>query len=62
MARQVFDRFPGRWQVRELHNNTPAQAFWRAIIGRYTEGPFEEQQWDDDVWRGPVQWFDNGKQ
>lgn len=59
LARAVFDRFPGRWEVREIANNLPAQAFWRASIGRYTGGRFEERTWDDEKWRGPVQFFDS---
>lgn len=59
MARAVFDRFPGRWEVREIAANLPAQAFWRAIIGRYTGGRFEERAWDNDAWRGTVQFFDS---
>ena len=59
MARSVFDRFPGRWEVREIASNLPAQAFWRTIIGRYTDGRFEERTWDDEKWRGPVQFFDS---
>lgn len=59
MARAVFDRFPGRWEVREMANNAPAQAFWRTIIGRYTGGRFDERVWDDEKWRGLVQFFDS---
>ncbi len=58
-ARWAFDRFPGRWEVHELERNTGAQRFWRAVIGRCTEGRFEEHQRDDGAWRGPVQLFDN---
>ena len=60
MARAVFDRFPGWWQVREIATNLPAQAFWRAIIGRYTGGRFEERAYDDERWHGLAQFFDNG--
>jgi predicted acetyltransferase len=59
MARAMFDRFPGRWEVRELQNNLPAQAFWRAIIGRYTGDRLEERTFDDDRWHGVVQFFDS---
>ena len=52
MARHVWDRFPGRWQVREIAANTPAHAFWREIIGRYTGGRFEELQWDAEAVAG----------
>jgi predicted acetyltransferase len=50
----AFDRFPGRWEVREMANNVAAQKFWRKVIGRYTGGQFEEQTWDGR----PLQVFD----
>jgi predicted acetyltransferase len=59
-ARSVFDRFGGRWEVRERRENAVAIAFWRRVIGRYTQGRFEETMLDDDRWRGPVQRFDSG--
>jgi predicted acetyltransferase len=58
-ARQMFDRFRGRWEVREVHANTAATQFWRAVIARYTGGRYTETTSDDDRWRGPVQTFDN---
>jgi predicted acetyltransferase len=30
-ARRVFAMFPGAWQVRQLHDNDAATAFWRAV-------------------------------
>jgi predicted acetyltransferase len=51
----LFDRFPGRWEVRQRSSNQPATAFWRSAIGRYTR--FEEELIDDERWRGPVQRF-----
>jgi predicted acetyltransferase len=53
----LFDRFPGRWEVRQKFANQPATAFWRRVIGRYTEGKFSEEILDDERWRGPVQRF-----
>lgn len=44
IARQLFDRFPGRWEVEQLALNQPAIAFWRKVIGRYTDGRFEERE------------------
>lgn len=61
-ARQLFDRFPGRWEVRELAENAPAIAFWRRVIDRYTGGRWREVMLDDDRWRGPVQLFDSRRQ
>ena len=36
VARRILDMFPGRWRVAEEEANTPAQAFWRQVISRYT--------------------------
>jgi predicted acetyltransferase len=54
-ARRAFDRFPGRWEVREIAANLPAQAFWRNVIGAYTNGHFEERTHP----QGPIQSFNN---
>lgn len=55
VARQMFDRFRGRWRVAELDRNVSAQRFWRRVIGEYTGSQFEDRQ----DRRGPVQFFDN---
>jgi predicted acetyltransferase len=52
----VFDRFPGRWHVAEMEENTPAQAFWRATIADYTRGAYREVRLEE--WEGPVQLFE----
>jgi predicted acetyltransferase len=57
VACQVFDRFPGEWQVAQLHENTPATAFWRKVIGCYSQGQYQETLLDDEHWHGPVQIF-----
>jgi predicted acetyltransferase len=57
VATQLFDRFPGRWEVGQMTENTAAQAFWRTVIGRYTAGRYQEIDLDDDRWQGPVQTF-----
>jgi len=59
MATTMFDRFRGPWQVREMANNLPAHAFWRRTIGDYMQGKYEERTYDEEAWRGPVQFFDN---
>jgi predicted acetyltransferase len=57
VARQVFVRFPGPWQVAQIRENTPATAFWRKVIARYTAGHYQEHQLDDEHWCGPLQIF-----
>ena len=56
-AVQVFDRFAGRWEVRQTARNTAATAFWRRVIGQYCGGNFRELVLADERWRGPVQVF-----
>jgi predicted acetyltransferase len=55
VAHQLFDRFPGVWEVSEMVENTPAQEFWRKVIGRYSGGKFVEVSLSTDAWHGPVQ-------
>lgn len=56
-ARALFDRFGGRWEVRQTPQNGPAQAFWRKVIAAYTGGAFSDVLLDTSAWRGPVQSF-----
>jgi predicted acetyltransferase len=58
-AFHVFDRFRGTWEVRQTQENLAAQAFWKVVIGEYTEGDFEETDVEDGEWRRRVQTFDN---
>ena len=60
VARRLFDRFPGRWEVAQMLSNGPAQAFWRVVIGRYTDGRFEDGERSLGTWRGRVQHFTGG--
>lgn len=53
-AAAAFDAFPGRWEVRVEARNTPAQAFWRKVVNRYTDGHCSEIAWDDDRFHGLV--------
>ena len=39
-ARQVFDRFPGGWEVSLWPGNRPARAFWESVIRDYTQGNY----------------------
>jgi predicted acetyltransferase len=59
VARRIFDRFPGHWQVAQIAENQQATAFWRKVIDRYTGGNFAEVYVDDENWQGPVQIFEN---
>jgi hypothetical protein len=43
------------WAVSELERNLPAQAFWRKVIGRYSEGNYTEKPLEDGS--GVIQFF-----
>lgn len=53
----LFDHFPGKWEVSELPQNVRAQAFWRKVIGRYTNDNFREITIPEKDY--VVQMFDN---
>lgn len=59
-AIQLFDRFPGPWEVASPAINVPAQAFWRSVIQQYTGGHYTESWLQNATWRGPVQLFTAG--
>ena len=56
-ASAAFDRFIGRWEIRQRDENVAATAFWRRVIARYTDGSYQEIRCDDATWVGPVQTF-----
>lgn len=56
-AKKVFDLFPGKWEIRELGDNNPAQQFWRNVINKYTNGNYHEILLNNEKWHGPVQTF-----
>jgi predicted acetyltransferase len=59
VAIRLFESLRGPWEVRELPTNHRAIAFWRRVIGTYTNGNFKEEIFDDQRWHGPVQSFES---
>lgn len=57
VAKKIFTRFPGRWEIAQLEANRPAQEFWRKVIDEYTDGLFKEVYLNSGNWLGPVQVF-----
>lgn len=58
-AKELFSRFPGRWEIAQEPDNYGGQDFWRKLISDYCEDEFKEYVLDNDIWCGPVQVFDN---
>ena len=46
-AAQLFDLFPGRWQVSQEPRNEPSQVFWQRVVGAYTDGHFQQTEGDE---------------
>lgn len=41
-ARQLFETFPGSWEVSEIPDNAPSRVFWRTVIHAATSGTYAE--------------------
>jgi predicted acetyltransferase len=55
IAFQIFNMFPGLWEVAVLDVNKPAQIFWDKVIHDFTQGNFDEI--NKNNWNGPVMRF-----
>jgi predicted acetyltransferase len=61
VAFSIFDRFRGKWEVREVECNAPSLRFWRSVIAEYTGGKYSEIRWNSESSKGSVQCFDNAE-
>jgi len=59
IVKEIFDNFPGHWEIRQERENTSAQLFWRNVIQEYTGGGYKETDKNDGEWDGIIQEFDN---
>jgi predicted acetyltransferase len=50
LAKMVFDRHPGQWQVRQINGANDAISFWRAVVRNYTHNQFNEAVVNDPYW------------
>lgn len=41
VAYQLFDKYPGNWEVEPMENNEIAYKFWENIINEYTDNNYE---------------------
>jgi predicted acetyltransferase len=60
LAAQVFTSLPGAWEVGQMLDNHPAQAFWRRVIGGCADAGFVERRLTGGPWEGLVQCFRSG--
>lgn len=59
LAVRVFAVLPGHWEVGQMPNNLPAQAFWRSVISKNTSGAYVEHTISSGWWQGIVQCFEH---
>jgi len=50
LAFTVFDAHNVNWSVKQLYSAERARAFWIKVIGKYTEGNYTEQLYEDEKW------------
>ncbi|MHB1949408.1 MAG: GNAT family N-acetyltransferase [Gammaproteobacteria bacterium] len=49
-AMSIFDRHPGKWQVREIAGADSAISFWRKVIKKFTHNEYQEAIVTDPQW------------
>lgn len=59
VAMRVFASLPGYWEVGQMPDNASAQAFWRRVVGEYTDGNYQEHVLASGSWQGVVQSFES---
>lgn len=60
-AEQIFNAYPGLWEVAVARNNLKAQAFWRTTIREYAAASeIRELDMQNASWNGPVFQFKRG--
>lgn len=42
VAKEIFSKHPGNWEVMAISNNLPAIEFWEKCIERYSKGAFSK--------------------
>lgn len=59
VAIDIFDRFRGDWEVKQLAQNVISHFFWQKVIGQYTMNNYEMFDNGIENWDGPIQRFNN---
>lgn len=44
VAVEIFNQFPGVWEVMQMPDNTPAIVFWKKVITDFTNNKFSEER------------------
>jgi predicted acetyltransferase len=49
-AHAIWQRYPGRWEIKQIAGAEYATIFWRRAIGDFAGGGFREDVFDDPYW------------
>lgn len=60
-ARRILGMAPACWEIRVIHENTAAAAFWRTLLATCWPDRHACANLDDSRWHGPVFSVDTGK-
>jgi predicted acetyltransferase len=61
VAFQVFEKFPGKWEVIQHGHNAPSKLFWEKTIGEYCGGNYRKAPVKTEDWEGQALLFDNSQ-
>ncbi|MFA4827003.1 MAG: GNAT family N-acetyltransferase [Candidatus Shapirobacteria bacterium] len=56
-SRQIFNLFPGKWEIRQIIENPKARLYWLKLMTEFTKNNFTEKFVDNDKWHGWIQVF-----
>ena len=60
-AIEIFEKYPGPWEVFQHQENEPSQKFWETVIDAYTRGNYRQAPVEKDWGVGQVLSFDNSR-
>ena len=60
VARTIFERHTGAWEVSQIYSNDVSRFFWEAVIAEYTAGKYDMQQRYKDGFERQFLSFENG--
>ena len=61
VAFQVFDKFPGKWEVIQHGENEPSKIFWELVIRDYTNDNFKVEKMETEWWEGRALIFEHSE-
>ena len=61
VAFQIFNKFPGQWEVLQHGENEPSKLFWSKVISEYTNNNYRQEKAKTELWEGQALIFNNSQ-